>query len=58
MALRSTASFSRAKGMKELGHPVLRVVTGIRPFNTAEFDWPRRRFDRNRHPVAGNRMMP
>lgn len=39
------------EGMKELGHPVLQVVTGIRPFNTAEFDWPHRRFDRNRHPV-------
>ncbi|WP_322963773.1 sensor histidine kinase [Sphingomonas fuzhouensis] len=38
------------EGMKELGHPVRQVVTGVRPFNTADFDWPRRRFDRNRHP--------
>lgn len=39
------------EGMKELGHPVRQVVTGVRPFNTADFDWPRRRFDRNRHPA-------
>ncbi|MBB3879216.1 sensor histidine kinase [Sphingomonas pseudosanguinis] len=38
------------EGLVESGHPVGRIVTGIRPFNPADFDWPRRRFGR-RHPV-------
>ncbi len=38
------------EGLVESGHPVGRIITGIRPFNPADFDWPRRRFGR-RHPV-------
>ena len=39
------------EGLVELGHPVARVVTGVRPFQPEDFDWPRRRFDRRRHPA-------
>ncbi|WP_230482990.1 sensor histidine kinase [Sphingomonas sp. Leaf21] len=40
------------EGLVESGHPVVRVLTGVRPFHPEDFDWPRRRFDRRRqHPV-------
>ena len=39
------------EGLAESGHPVLRVVTGIRPFRPEDFDWPRRRIDRRRPPA-------
>ncbi|MET3436976.1 ATP-binding protein [Sphingomonas sp. 1185] len=38
-------------GLAETGHPVVRVVTGVRPFNPEDFDWPRRRGDRRRIPA-------
>ncbi|MET4896683.1 HAMP domain-containing sensor histidine kinase [Sphingomonadaceae bacterium jetA1] len=39
------------EGLAEFGHPVRRVVTGIRPFNPDDFDWPRRRYGPHRHPT-------
>ncbi len=39
------------EGLSESGHPVVRVVTGVRPFKPEDFDWPRRKFDRRRIPA-------